>query len=88
MHRQFSNPASSQLIALLRDYDTEDKEPISFITDLDNNCEICMKYIKRKPRPIVGISLAKSIIKTFAMDLKEWSCDKKIWFLNITDLAS
>ena len=37
----------------------------------DNKCEICIKYKKTKPRPIKGISTAKTFNETVAMYLKQ-----------------
>lgn len=88
LHRQFSHPNSSRLINLLNDCEIVDEELISFIKELDTKCEICLKYKKSKPRPIVGFPLAKSFNETIAMDLKEWSNNKKIWFLHIIDHAT
>ena len=68
LHRQFSHPNSSRLINLLNDCEIVDEELISFIKELDTKCEICLKYKKSKPRPIVGFPLAKSFNETIAMD--------------------
>ena len=47
-----------------------------------------MKYKKTKPQPIVGFPLTKTFNEVLAIDLKEWSHYKKIWFLHITDHVS
>ena len=47
-----------------------------------------MKYKKTKPQPIVGFPLTKTFNEVLAIDLKEWSHYKKIWFLHIIDHVS
>ena len=88
LHMQFSHPNSSRLINLLNNCEIVDEELISFIKELDTKCEICLKYKKSKLQPIVRFPLAKSFNETIAMDLKEWSNSKKIWFLHIIDHAT
>ena len=88
LHRQFSHPPSNRLLALLKDCNIDDNEIKNHIISLDNKCEICTKYKKAKPRPIVSFPLAKTFNETLAMDLKEWSNSKKIWLLHIIDHAT
>ena len=38
--------------------------------ELDQSCEICLRYKKPNLRPIVGFSLAHDFNETVAMDLK------------------
>ena len=78
LHRQFSHPHSERLLSLLQDCEINDEELKSYIKDLDEKCDICIKYKKTKPRLVVGFPLAKIFNETMAMDLKEWSHDKKI----------
>ena len=77
LHRQFSHPHSERLLSLLLDCEINDEELKSHIKDLDEKCEICIKYKRTKPRPVVGFPLAKAFNETMAMDLTEWSHDKK-----------
>ena len=88
LHRQFSHPRSERLLSLLQDCEINDKELKSHIKDLDEKCEICIKYKRTKPRPVVGFPLAKAFNETMAMDLTEWSHDKKIWLLHMIDHAA
>ena len=77
LHRQFSHPHSERLLSLLHDCEINDEELKSHIKDLDEKCEICIKYKRTKPRPVVGFLLAKTFNETMVMDLTEWSYDKK-----------
>ena len=82
-HCQFSHPNAQKLISLLKDANVDDKELIAIINDVSDNCEICFKHNKPKPRPIVGFPLAKRFNETVARDLKEWSSNT--WFLHMID---
>ena len=82
-HCQFSHPNAQKLISLLKDANVDDKELITIINDVSDNCEICFKHNKPKPRPIVGFPLAKRFNETVARDLKEWSSNT--WFLHMID---
>ena len=77
LHRQFCHPHSERLLSLLQGCEIND-ELKSRIKDLDEKCDICIKCKKTKPRLVVGFPLAKIFNETMAMDLKEWSHDKKI----------
>ena len=77
LHRQFSHPHSERLLCLLQDCEINDEELKSHIKDLDEKCDICIKYKKTKRQPVVGFPLAKTFNETMAMDLKEWFRDKK-----------
>ena len=52
---------------------------------LEENCEVCQKFKKPKPKPNVGFPLAKRFNQTVTLHLKEWSSSSKIWFLHLTD---
>ena len=56
---------------LLQDAQIIDKGLEKYLDDLDNACEICLKYKKPKPRPVVGFPMAKTFDDTLAMDLKQ-----------------
>ena len=88
LRRQFSHPHSERLLSLLQDCEINDEELKSYIKGLDEKCEICIKYKRTKQQPVVGFPLAKTFNETMAMDLKEWSHDKKIWLLHMVDHAT
>ena len=85
LHRQFSHPPSSRLKDLLSDANINDNDVFKFIDELDSTCEVCLKYKKAKPKPVVGMPMAKRFNETVALDLKEWSASPKIWFLHLID---
>ena len=77
LRRQFSHPHSERLLSLLQDCEINYEELKSYIKGLDEKCEIWIKYKRTKLQPVVGFPLAKTFNETMAMDLKEWSHDKK-----------
>ena len=85
LHRQFAHASSSKIKALLTDANIHDDEIINQLEILDTTCDTCLKYKKKKPKPIVGLPLAKTFNETVAMDLKEWSHQPTIWFLHMID---
>ena len=59
------------------------------ILEISQSCEICKKYKKTPPTPIVGFPIAKVFNESVAMDLKEWKHgSQKTWFLHLVDHAT
>ena len=46
-------------------------------------CDVCLKYKKPVPRPVVGFAWATDFNQTVGMDLKELG--PSLWFLHIID---
>ena len=46
-----------------------------------NSCEICKRYSKTPPKPVVAMPLDRSFNEAVAMDLKEWKNGLKILYL-------
>ena len=63
LHRQFAHPHSGKMKLLLRDAQIIYKDLEKYLDDLDNTCEVCLKYKKPKPRPVVGFPMAKTFNK-------------------------
>ena len=47
-----------------------------------------MRYKKSRPRPIVGLFMAKSFNELVGMDLKQWPSNPPVWFLHLVDHAT
>ena len=88
LHRQFSHANAKKLKILIKEAGKEDEVLFKEIDDIVENCEVCIKYKKPKPRPIVGLPMGRCFNETIAMDLKEWSYHRKIWLLHIVDHAT
>ena len=71
LHRQFSHPSGKKLCDLVIDAGVKDAEFIKILQELPHTCEICLRYKKADPRPIVGFSLGSYFNETVAMDIKE-----------------
>ena len=71
IHRQFSHASGKRLKKLLVDGGITDKEMLKIIETIHDNCEICVKYKKPPPKPIVCTPLAKEFNESIAMDLKD-----------------
>ena len=70
LHRQFSHAPAYKLKTLLK---TAGFNKDSFYKALDEvcaSCEICLRYKKPKPRPVVGLPRGQTFNDNVAMDLK------------------
>ena len=54
LHRQFSHPSSKKLCASVKNAGVTDPEFIKILQTLPNSCELCIRYKKTEPKPIVG----------------------------------
>ena len=79
-HRQFSHPHSEKLLSLLQDCEINDEELKSHIKDLDEKCEICIKYKRTKQQPVVGFPLLKPLMRQWPWILKNGPMIKKSGF--------
>ena len=70
LHRLFAHALSYKTKALLSDANIHDRELSEHLDALDSTCDICRKYKKKKPKPTVGLTLARRFNETVAMDLK------------------
>ena len=85
LHTQFGHPSHEKLIKLVKVAGCEDVSFMKMIKEYTEKCEICLKYSRKNPRPVVGMSLSSDFNGTIAMDLKQ--VDKHI-VLHIIDLAT
>ena len=54
LHRQFSHPSSKKLCDLVKNTGVTDPEFIKILQTLPNSWELCIRYKKTEPKPIVG----------------------------------
>ena len=64
LHTQFGHPSQDKLQKLLKQAGVNDNQFLSIL-----ECEICAKYKRSNPRPVVGFSLAKEFNDIVAVDL-------------------
>ena len=55
LHRQFGHHNYKKIVNLLKDTEVYDKELEEELKKVDYSCEICLRYKKNRPRPIVGL---------------------------------
>lgn len=79
LHKQFAHPSAKHLKLLFSDARINDSEYDTSTEDITENCDVCMKYTKTPPRPIMSLPLARDFNEVIAMDLKEWVKGKNVW---------
>ena len=55
------------------------------LVQIGKNCELCQRYAKTQPRPVVSLPMASHFNKKVTMDLKQWN---QHWIFHITDMWS
>lgn len=88
LHKQFAHPSARRLKLLFKDAGIVDPDYNALIDDISQTCEVCRKYRKTPPRPVVSLPLARDFNDVVAMDLKEWDKSRHIWFLHLIDMAT
>ena len=76
LHRQFSHPSIKKLCDLVKNAGVTDPEFIKILQTLPSSCEVCIRYKKTEPKPIVGFTLGSYFNENIAMDIKEISGNK------------
>lgn len=85
LHRQFGHPTSARLVKLVQDAGIANVDLERAISEVSGKCEICCRFKKAKPRPVVSLPMANRFNETVAMDLKSWG---RHYFLVMVDLAT
>ena len=75
LHKQFCHATGPRLRKLLVNARVRDKEMLKLVENVANSCDICKKYRKTPPKPIVTMPLAKVFNENVSMDLKDISSD-------------
>ena len=73
LHRQFAHPSREklhQLIKLAGDEWNSNKGLLTAIDNITSACQVCQKFQKTPPRPIVGLPMATQFLETVAIDIK------------------
>ena len=71
LHRQFSHPSAEKLHSLVKAAGVDNNEFLKLIKEQNTKCDICIRYKKAEPRPIVGLPLSSRFNGAISMDLKE-----------------
>ena len=75
-HKQFSHCDGDRLGKLLTSAGIDDVEMLRVVHEIQDICETCQKYGRKKPKPIVTLPRATDFNESVAMDLKFF--DRKI----------
>lgn len=88
LHTQFGHPKAKRLIQFIDNSSMEDTQELKkAIEELSEKCDICKRYKKSRPKPVVTFPLATQFNETVAMDLKTYS-NNSIYFLHLIDHAT
>ncbi|XP_034069112.1 uncharacterized protein LOC117544299 [Gymnodraco acuticeps] len=83
LHKQFGHASAERLQRLLRSSGNKDKDCDTILQQIVQECDICQRYSKTKPKPAVGLPLASEYNETVAVDLHE--LEPSLWYLHIID---
>ena len=82
LHQQFAHASSKRLIRLLKDGGVEDKDFFECVTEVVKTCEICQRFARPPPRPVVGFPRARRFNINIAVDLKQFGSRHMIHFID------
>ena len=85
LHRQFGHPGADRLIRMLQNAEMLENDLEKQIRSVSENCEVCIKYKRPTPRPVVSVQMAEKFNEVIAMDLKQV---RQHLVLVIVDLAT
>ena len=85
LHQQFGHPTHDKLLQLVKTAGVEDGEFQDQLKKVARNCTTCIKFKRKNPHPIAGMSLSKDFNNTVATDLKQYG---QKYILHIIDLAT
>ena len=74
-----------KLSALLQDAGKWQDDYTDLLVQIGKNCELCQRYAKTPPRPVVSLPMASHFNEKVTMDLKQWN---QRWILHIIDMWS
>ena len=74
-----------KLSKFLTNAGVKDGQFFDILLEFSAKCDVCLKYKKKNPRPVVGLSLAKEFNDVIAMDLKPLN---NVHILHLIDLST
>ena len=88
LHRQFAHPCKEKLLQLVKHAGSpwsNNTTLLDAISSVSAECDICIRYQKSPPRPVVGLPMASQFLETVAMDLKHYNGK---WILHLIDMCT
>ena len=83
LHKQFGHVSTENLKRLIKNTGEQDAGLMKIIDEVVQACDVCRKYKKPVPRPIVGLSRAENFNHSVALDLHELG--PNLWYLHMID---
>ena len=83
IHKQLGHSSSSSVKKIIHDAVALNSELSKIADDVISKCDICVKYQKPLPHPVVGYAKATTFNKTITVDLHE--IQSNIWYMHIID---
>ena len=83
LHNQFGHTSYDKLCKFLTNASVKDGQFLDILQDFSAKCDVCLKYKRKNPRPVVGLFLAKEFNDVIAKDLKPLN---NIHILHLIDL--
>ena len=77
LHKQFSHSSADKLLSLLKNAGFTDSSLSNRLAKVQDECDVCTRNSRNRPRPCVGLPLAQSFNDVVAMDLHELRCIQK-----------
>lgn len=69
IHKQFVHASGDNLKRIVKNAVVTDKKIFDIINEVSRSCDVCLKYKKPAPSPVVGLTWAADFNETFGMDL-------------------
>ena len=70
LHKQFAHPSSDRLKHLIHDSGVSNSDIDGIVDQVSADCDVCKRYRKPPPRPVVSFPLANEFNQVVAMDIK------------------
>ena len=83
IHKQIGHSSSSSIKKIIQNAGALNSELSKIIDNVMSKCNICIKYKKSSPPPVVGLAKASTFNETISIDLHEIQLN--IWYMHITD---
>ena len=85
LHNQSGHPSYDKLFKFLTNAGVKDGQFFDILQDFSAKCDVCPKYKRKNPRPVVGLSSAKEFNDVIAMNLKPLN---NIHILHLIDIST
>ena len=83
IHTQFGHASIENLKKLINNAGLLDKGLNVIIENVVQSCDICVRFKRAMPRPVVGLSKAKDFNETISFYLHE--INSRLYYLQLTD---